>query len=202
MLLRGNVVRLQCRHAQYFHSLHAYAQYHACGHMHRILPAEINEKRKNLKPFLTLQMLVKCADIGHLAAAPRTHKRWATQLEEEFFRQVTYRYVVLGCAMLCCAVLCCVQRLMLCTVMLICFDVLHVVCSTLAMPTCIEQSAAPVCAALRCAVCAVLCPILLRCARHVQACKVVACPNMVLVDMATHAVFYGVQETVCAQGLA
>ena len=34
-----------------------------------------------------MQMLLKCADIGHLAAAPRTHKRWAYQLEEEFFRQ-------------------------------------------------------------------------------------------------------------------
>ncbi|DBA95437.1 TPA: putative 3',5'-cyclic phosphodiesterase pde-3, partial [Trebouxia sp. C0006] len=33
------------------------------------------------------QMILKCADIGHLAAAPRTHKRWAIQLEEEFFRQ-------------------------------------------------------------------------------------------------------------------
>ena len=38
--------------------------------------------------FVAMQMLLKCADIGHLAAAPRTHKRWATQLEEEFFRQV------------------------------------------------------------------------------------------------------------------
>ena len=34
-----------------------------------------------------VQMVLKCADIGHLAAAPRTHKRWAYQLEEEFFRQ-------------------------------------------------------------------------------------------------------------------
>ena len=34
-----------------------------------------------------VQMLLKCADIGHLAAGPRTHKRWAVQLEEEFFRQ-------------------------------------------------------------------------------------------------------------------
>ncbi|KAA6427408.1 MAG: hypothetical protein FRX49_02072 [Trebouxia sp. A1-2] len=33
------------------------------------------------------QMLLKCADIGHLAAAPDTHKRWAYQLEEEFFQQ-------------------------------------------------------------------------------------------------------------------
>ena len=33
------------------------------------------------------QMVLKCADIGHLAAAPETHKRWAYQLEEEFFRQ-------------------------------------------------------------------------------------------------------------------
>ena len=37
------------------------------------------------------QMVLKCADIGHLAADPKTHKRWASQLEEEFFRQVKYR---------------------------------------------------------------------------------------------------------------
>ena len=35
-----------------------------------------------------VQMVLKCADIGHLAADPVTHKRWAYQLEEEFFRQV------------------------------------------------------------------------------------------------------------------
>ena len=38
---------------------------------------------------LLLQVVLKCADIGHLAAAPRVHKRWAVQLEEEFFRQVS-----------------------------------------------------------------------------------------------------------------
>ena len=38
---------------------------------------------------LLVQMVLKCADIGHLAADPKTHKRWALQLEEEFFRQVT-----------------------------------------------------------------------------------------------------------------
>ncbi|KAL0032220.1 hypothetical protein WJX77_011595 [Trebouxia sp. C0004] len=38
---------------------------------------------------LVHQMVLKCADIGHLAAPPRTHRRWAFQLEEEFFRQVT-----------------------------------------------------------------------------------------------------------------
>ena len=32
-------------------------------------------------------MMLKCADIGHLAAAPATHTRWAYQLEEEFFQQ-------------------------------------------------------------------------------------------------------------------
>ena len=32
-------------------------------------------------------MMLKCADIGHLAAAPATHKRWAYQLEEELFQQ-------------------------------------------------------------------------------------------------------------------
>lgn len=34
-----------------------------------------------------VQMVLKCADIGHLAASPRTHSRWAYQLEEVFFRQ-------------------------------------------------------------------------------------------------------------------
>ena len=33
-------------------------------------------------------MLLKCADIGHLAAEPEIHKKWAYQLEEEFFQQV------------------------------------------------------------------------------------------------------------------
>ena len=37
---------------------------------------------------LIAQMVLKCADIGHLAADPKTHKRWAYHLEEEFFRQV------------------------------------------------------------------------------------------------------------------
>ncbi|DBA85163.1 hypothetical protein WJX79_004941 [Trebouxia sp. C0005] len=36
---------------------------------------------------LVFQMVLKCADIGHLAAPAETHKRWAFQLEEEFFRQ-------------------------------------------------------------------------------------------------------------------
>jgi len=37
-----------------------------------------------------VQMVLKCADIGHLAAPPRTHRRWAFQLEEEFFQQVCH----------------------------------------------------------------------------------------------------------------
>ena len=40
-----------------------------------------------------VQMVLKCADIGHLAADPKTHKRWAYQLEEEFFRQVTILFL-------------------------------------------------------------------------------------------------------------
>lgn len=35
-------------------------------------------------------MLLKCADIGHLAADQETHKKWAYQLEEEFFQQVIH----------------------------------------------------------------------------------------------------------------
>ncbi|KAL3144954.1 putative 3',5'-cyclic phosphodiesterase pde-3 [Trebouxia sp. C0010 RCD-2024] len=44
----------------------------------------------NVKPddkTLVFQMLLKCADIGHLAADLETHKKWAYQLEEEFFQQ-------------------------------------------------------------------------------------------------------------------
>lgn len=37
-----------------------------------------------------MQMVLKCADIGHLAVDPKTHKQWAYQLEEEFFRQVLF----------------------------------------------------------------------------------------------------------------
>lgn len=44
--------------------------------------------------FLPLQVVLKCADIGHLAAAPRVHKRWAVQLEEEFFRQEQLHSIV------------------------------------------------------------------------------------------------------------
>ena len=40
-----------------------------------------------------VQMILKCADIGHLTAAPRTHKRWAVQLEEEFFRQAIHPFL-------------------------------------------------------------------------------------------------------------
>lgn len=35
-----------------------------------------------------MQVALKCADIGHLAAAPDVHRRWALLLEEEFFLQV------------------------------------------------------------------------------------------------------------------
>ncbi len=34
-------------------------------------------------------MVLKCADIGHLAADTATHKKWSLKLEEEFFRQVS-----------------------------------------------------------------------------------------------------------------
>ena len=50
--------------------------------------------RKKIEPWHlshehdSLQMVLKCADIGHLSVDPVTHKRWAYQLEEEFFRQV------------------------------------------------------------------------------------------------------------------
>ena len=45
--------------------------------------------QKCLTGLVLVQMLLKCADIGHLAADVSTHKRWAYQLEEEFFRQVS-----------------------------------------------------------------------------------------------------------------
>lgn len=36
-----------------------------------------------------VQMVIKCADIGHLAADYKTHQQWSYKLEEEFFRQVS-----------------------------------------------------------------------------------------------------------------
>jgi len=61
-----------------------------------------------------VQMLLKCADIGHLAADVSTHKRWAYQLEEEFFRQVSTPPHLLVCKahhalVLCLLVLCAVS---------------------------------------------------------------------------------------------
>ena len=56
-----------------------------CGHSTRTLCAVCVLM---LRLRLVLQMVLKCADIGHLAADLRTHKRWAYLLEEEFFRQV------------------------------------------------------------------------------------------------------------------
>ena len=38
---------------------------------------------------MAVQVALKCADIGHLAASPEVHKRWALLLEEEFFLQVS-----------------------------------------------------------------------------------------------------------------
>ena len=48
-----------------------------------------SQPRECLTGLVSVQMLLKCADIGHLAADVSTHKRWAYQLEEEFFRQVS-----------------------------------------------------------------------------------------------------------------
>ena len=45
-------------------------------------------------------MVLKCADIGHLAAGIHTHKRWAFQLEEEFFRQVCVHATNQACSLL------------------------------------------------------------------------------------------------------
>ncbi len=36
-----------------------------------------------------LQTMLKCADIGHLTSDLKTHKRWVSMLEEEFFIQVS-----------------------------------------------------------------------------------------------------------------
>jgi len=39
-------------------------------------------------------MVLKCADIGHLAADTATHKKWSLKLEEEFFRQVNAHHPI------------------------------------------------------------------------------------------------------------
>ncbi|DBB03659.1 hypothetical protein WJX82_000931 [Trebouxia sp. C0006] len=58
------------------------------GSANRFESPEVDwDKIKPEDKTLAHQMLLKCADIGHLAVDPKTHKRWALQLEEEFFRQ-------------------------------------------------------------------------------------------------------------------
>ena len=71
---------LQCQ-------MHASAECtYQAKHHKAVLAVCMNDR--TLRGKVCLQMVLKCADIGHLAAPPRTHRRWAFQLEEEFFRQV------------------------------------------------------------------------------------------------------------------
>ncbi|GBF94222.1 hypothetical protein Rsub_06492 [Raphidocelis subcapitata] len=46
-----------------------------------LLPLDENER------LLSLQMALKCADVGHLTGALPVHKRWVERLEQEFFHQ-------------------------------------------------------------------------------------------------------------------
>ncbi|KXZ51687.1 hypothetical protein GPECTOR_11g138 [Gonium pectorale] len=48
-----------------------------------VAPRPVDETER----LLSLQMAIKCADIGHLGEALEVHKRWLLMLEEEFFRQ-------------------------------------------------------------------------------------------------------------------
>ena len=59
------------------------------GAHHALIPVALIAQPVLFVPWV--QMLLKCADIGHLAADTETHKRWAYQLEEEFFQQVGLR---------------------------------------------------------------------------------------------------------------
>lgn len=37
---------------------------------------------------LSIQLALKCADLGHLSSPRDVHRKWVQHLEEEFFRQV------------------------------------------------------------------------------------------------------------------
>uniref|UniRef100_A0A7S0UT11 PDEase domain-containing protein n=1 Tax=Polytomella parva TaxID=51329 RepID=A0A7S0UT11_9CHLO len=52
-------------------------------------PGEIIPKKPldETERILTLQMVLKCSDLGHLAAPLALHQRWVANLEEEVFRQ-------------------------------------------------------------------------------------------------------------------
>ncbi|EFJ46356.1 3'5'-cyclic nucleotide phosphodiesterase [Volvox carteri f. nagariensis] len=53
------------------------------GMVEVVAPVPLNEGER----LLTLQVMLKASDIGHLGASLDRHKRWLTGLEEEFFRQ-------------------------------------------------------------------------------------------------------------------
>lgn len=46
-----------------------------------VVPLDENER------LLSLQMALKCSDLGHIASALPVHLKWVACLEEEFFRQ-------------------------------------------------------------------------------------------------------------------
>ena len=67
------------------------ASWHAPHHQINVLLQTAGpalQRSRGSALFGVVQMVLKCADIGHLAAAPQTHKRWTLLLEEEFYRQV------------------------------------------------------------------------------------------------------------------
>ena len=37
--------------------------------------------------FQTVQIALKCADLGHLALPPALHKKWVERLQQEFYAQ-------------------------------------------------------------------------------------------------------------------
>lgn len=52
-------------------------------------PCMCQSRGRSKAVWMAVQVALKCADIGHLAASPDVHNRWALLLEEEFFLQVS-----------------------------------------------------------------------------------------------------------------
>ena len=72
--------------------LHCICQTPLMNHRSRVRMHVVLDNRQfwtwTLSDCFALQVALKCADIGHLAATPDVHKRWAYLLDEEFFLQV------------------------------------------------------------------------------------------------------------------
>ncbi|EFJ48932.1 3'5'-cyclic nucleotide phosphodiesterase [Volvox carteri f. nagariensis] len=72
---------------QHFAILSHFTTVHRLGAANSVTPSHIVIPLDENERILSLQMALKCSDLGHVSASLPVHCRWVQLLEEEFFRQ-------------------------------------------------------------------------------------------------------------------